>query len=174
MSTTNTISYQYPDANAAFQRIHRQGQWTVLWKKLTGENPYLDEFNNNAFRLDGGPKYLGVKTIPVMAVTGSVVQNRNFDRHFRPLKKALREHWIGAIQRTSEMNRFPITVYKVGRKYFVKDGHHLVSAANYQSMPYIQAEVWEYQLRKSFAEPCLPGSQSVCDRKAVPAGASAD
>jgi hypothetical protein len=139
-----TVTCQHSAAIYNFQRFRQRGQLAALWAKLTGTYPYLDEFDCYAVRLQESRKYLGLQTIPVEQITGSVGRGRDFDHKFRPLKKHLRDRWAGALLRSGTDSWPPIKVNKVGEDYFVEDGHHRVSAANYIGMIYIQAEVWEY------------------------------
>jgi hypothetical protein len=39
-----------------------------------------------------------------------------------------------------------VTLYKLGRLYFVKDGHHRVSVARFHGAEWIDAEVTEFSL----------------------------
>jgi hypothetical protein len=73
---------------------------------------------------------LGLKTIPLDAIVGTVDATRDFDRKFRPTSGRLRERWerLALAQRRGESIP-PIDVYKVGELYFVRDGHHRVSIA---------------------------------------------
>ena len=122
----------------------------------------MEDFNCYAVRLQEGRKYLGMQTIPVAAITGSVGRSRDFDRHFRPLKKHLRDRWAGAYLRSGTDSWPPISVNKVGETYFVEDGHHRVSVANFLGKNYIQAEVWEYSCRTEQADTCQNDVQCMC------------
>jgi len=156
-----TITCQRSAINDAFHRFRRRGQAAVLWAKLTGAYPYLEEFDCYAARLQEGRKFLGLQTIPVAAITGSVGRGRDFDRKFRPLREHLRDRWAGAHLRSGTDSWPPISVNKVGETYFVEDGHHRVSVANSLGMVYIQAEVWEYPPSASQAEACQLAAQPV-------------
>jgi hypothetical protein len=160
-----TVTCQRSAAINDFQRFRHQGQLAALWAKLTGAYPYLEEFDCYAVRLQEGRRFLGLKTIPVEQITGSVGRGRDFDRRFRPLKKHLRDRWAGAFLRSGTDSWPPISVNKVGETYFVEDGHHRVSVANFLGMVYIQAEVWEYPARAAQAETCQPASRLVSRRR---------
>jgi hypothetical protein len=77
-----------------------------------------------------GEQRLGLKTIPLGRVVGSVDSTRDFDRQFRPTSSRVRERWerLALAQRRGESVP-PIDVYQVGDLYFVADGHHRVSIA---------------------------------------------
>lgn len=73
---------------------------------------------------------LGLQTIALDTVVGTVDSRRDFDRRFRPTSARVRERWerLALAQRRGESIP-PIDVYRVGDLHFVKDGHHRVSIA---------------------------------------------
>ncbi|HEY1672867.1 MAG TPA: chromosome partitioning protein ParB [Streptosporangiaceae bacterium] len=77
-----------------------------------------------------GEQFLGLRTIRLDAVVGTVDSRRDFDRRFRPTTGRVRERWerLALAQRRGESIP-PIDVYQVGDLYFVQDGHHRVSIA---------------------------------------------
>jgi len=90
----------------------------------------------------------GVQEIPVAQIRGSEGRIRDFDSSFHPLKQHLRERWIrlyNLIQLGREMP--PISVYRVGEVYFVKDGHHRVSVARHLGWEVIRCYVVEIKTR---------------------------
>jgi len=106
----------------------------------------LDEVVRAA-RMDGQVER-GVQEIPVAQIRGSEGRVRDFDSSFHPLKQHLRERWIrlyNLIQLGREMP--PISVYRVGELYFVKDGHHRVSVARHLGWDVIRAYVVEIKTR---------------------------
>jgi hypothetical protein len=159
-----TSPSQHTAANEAFHRFLRRGQRAALLAKLSGDLPYLEDFNNYAFRLQGGRKHLGVQSIPVAAITGSAGRRREFDRQFRPLKKNLRDLWARAYQSSRDENGLPISVYKIGKAYFVVDGLDRLSVANSLGMKSIQADVWEFSCRTEHVEACQPDTQCMCNK----------
>ena len=68
--------------------------------------------------------------VPLDAIVGTVDRAADFDRGFRPTSPRLRSRWerIAAAQRRGE-SLPPISLYRVGDLYFVRDGHHRVSVA---------------------------------------------
>jgi ParB-like nuclease domain len=91
-----------------------------------------------------GEQRLGLQTIPLDQVVGSVDSTRDFDRRFRPTTGRVRERWerLALAQRRGESIP-PIDVYKVGDMYFVSDGHHRVSIALAMGEKTIDAYVTE-------------------------------
>ena len=91
-----------------------------------------------------GERSLGLQTIRLDAVVGTVDSQRDFDRRFRPTSGRVRERWerLALAQRRGESIP-PIDVYRVGELYFVKDGHHRVSIALATGQTTIDAYVTE-------------------------------
>lgn len=95
-----------------------------------------------------GERPLGLQTIDVDSIVGTVDRTREFDRDFRPTTPRLRERWerIAAAQRRGEPMP-PIDVYRVGNLHFVRDGHHRVSVARAHGLRTIEARVTEVVTR---------------------------
>ncbi len=88
--------------------------------------------------------YLGMRTVEVEKITGSVGRYRDFDGDFLPLKRSMGDRW-GRIDRAYHRgDELPaVSLYKVGDAYFVRDGNHRVSVARYHGVAAIDAEVVE-------------------------------
>src|SRR4051794_15378173 len=95
-----------------------------------------------------GREDLGLKVVPLDAIVGTVDRAADFDRGFRPTSPRLRSRWerIAAAQRRGE-SLPPISLYKVGDLFFVRDGHHRVSVAKSLGRQDIDAYVTEVQTR---------------------------
>jgi hypothetical protein len=93
-----------------------------------------------------GERYLGLQTIRLDSVVGTVDSTRDFDRRFRPTSGRVRERWerLALAQMRGESIP-PIDVYRVGNMHFVKDGHHRVSIALATGAKTIDAYVTEVQ-----------------------------
>jgi hypothetical protein len=91
-----------------------------------------------------GERRLGLQTIRLDRVVGTVDSTRDFDRRFRPTSNRVRERWerLALAQRRGESIP-PIDVYQVGELYFVEDGHHRVSIALAMGQKVIDAYVTE-------------------------------
>ena len=120
------------DVENDFQRARRRQVLSRLARRLRRSPddinlilPYNEVIAALGFR---GERHLGLRTIKLDAVVGSVESRRDFDRHFRPTSGRVRERWerLALAQRRGESIP-PIDVYQVGDLYFVKDGHHRVS-----------------------------------------------
>jgi hypothetical protein len=77
-----------------------------------------------------GERRLGLQTIDLDSIVGTVDRQREFDRRFRPTSGRVRPRWerINVAQRRGDPMP-PIDVYRIGELHFVKDGHHRVSVA---------------------------------------------
>jgi hypothetical protein len=91
-----------------------------------------------------GERSLGLRSIQLDSIIGSVGRTREFDRSFRPTSNRTRPRWerIANAQRRGQ-DMPPISVYRVGDLHFVRDGHHRVSVARAQGREDIDAYVTE-------------------------------
>jgi hypothetical protein len=91
-----------------------------------------------------GERRLGLQTIRLDTIVGTVDSGRDFDRHFRPASGRVRERWeqLALAQRRGAAMP-PIEVYRVGGLHFVADGHHRVSIAAATGQQAIDAYVTE-------------------------------
>src|SRR3954447_18213289 len=91
-----------------------------------------------------GERPLGLQTIRLATIVGTVASSRDFDRRFRPTSSRVRERWerLALAQRRGEPIP-PIDVYRVGDLHFVQDGHHRVSIAIATGATTIEAYVTE-------------------------------
>ncbi|HMD95208.1 MAG TPA: chromosome partitioning protein ParB [Trebonia sp.] len=91
-----------------------------------------------------GERRLGLQTIKLDTIVGTVDSSRDFDRRFRPTTGRVRERWerLALAQRRGEAIP-PIEVYRVGDLHFVRDGHHRVSIAMASGAKTIDAYVTE-------------------------------
>ena len=92
--------------------------------------------------------YLGMRTVPVEKIIGSVGRHRDFDRAFLPSKGDVGTRWkkIDAMMHRAE-ELPPVSLYKIGDAYFVQDGNHRVSVARQRGVEMIDAEVTEIRSR---------------------------
>jgi hypothetical protein len=89
---------------------------------------------------------LGLQTIPLDSIVGTVDRTRDFDRRFRPTSRRTRKRWERLATAARRGESFPpIDVYRIGEVHFVKDGHHRVSIARAQGLPDIDAYVTEVE-----------------------------
>jgi hypothetical protein len=140
------------DASDDFQRARRKQVFGRLRSLLRGEPDDVNvmlPFDEVVAALGyEGSVDLGLQTIPLDSIVGSVDRPRDFDRRFRPTTNRARSRWqrIDEAQRRGE-SMPPIEVNRVGDLHFVKDGHHRVSVANALGYDVIDAHVTEIRTR---------------------------
>jgi hypothetical protein len=91
---------------------------------------------------------LGIRTIALESIVGTVDRGKEFDREFRPTSARVRtrfEQIANAQRRGASMP--PIDVFRVGVLHFVRDGHHRVAVARAQRRDEIDAHVVEVVTR---------------------------
>jgi hypothetical protein len=91
-----------------------------------------------------GERRIGLETIDLDSIVGTVDRSREFDRSFRPTGRAGKQRWqriAKAVRRGEAMP--PIDVYRIGSLHFVRDGHHRVSVARARRLEVIEAYVTE-------------------------------
>jgi hypothetical protein len=92
-----------------------------------------------------GRIYRGMRTVPLRQIGGSVGRCSEFDRDFMPAKASVEERWKRIDRAFHRGEELPaVSLYKVGAFYFVLDGHHRVSVANYHGVEWIDAYVTEF------------------------------
>lgn len=134
----------YKRAVRAYQNICLRGALWRFWCRLTRKSFTLMDFSVilKGCQLDNQYE-LGIQTIPLKQVMGSVGRSKDFDARFFPLKeKESQKRWIGIAEQFLTNQSIPaVEVMQVGERYFVKDGHHRVSAARALGIQYIEAQV---------------------------------
>ena len=140
------------DAQFDFGRARRRRALSRLANRLRGEPsdvnlilPFEEVVEALGRR---GERSLGLQTIDLDSIVGTVDRGREFDRSFRPTSGKVRARWerIAAAQRRGE-SMPPIDVYRIGELHFVKDGHHRVSVARALGHDKIDAYVTEVTTR---------------------------
>lgn len=93
-----------------------------------------------------GQHSLGLVTVAVEKIIGTVSRNQDFDRNFMPLRTSTMERWMRIVKaRIQDEYLPPVELRKVGGAYFVVDGHHRISVAREQGQAYIDAYVTELE-----------------------------
>ncbi|MGH2985637.1 MAG: chromosome partitioning protein ParB [Solirubrobacterales bacterium] len=149
------------DAQTDFSRARRRQALSRLARRLRREPDDVslilpfDEVVEALGRR--GERRLGLQTIPLDSIVGTVDRSREFDRRFRPTSRRVRRRWQGiaeAMRRGESMP--PIRVYRVGDLHFVEDGHHRVSVARQLGLEVIDAYVTEIQTEVGAGRETLP------------------
>jgi hypothetical protein len=136
------------DIDNAFLRARRRQVLAALCRWLRGQGfdsdrlLTLDEVVSPVGWRAGRP--LGLRSIPLDTIVGTVDPRHDFDRHFRPTSNWVRPRWERlALAERSGAAIPPIEVYRVGDRHFVSDGHHRVSIAAATGQRTIDAYVTE-------------------------------
>ncbi len=137
-------SIAYEDFNRAFRRSF----WRKLKALMTGESnellPYDRVREDLPFR---GQRDIGLQTVPVDRIVGSVGRYRDFDRAFLPIQRQTTERWVSISKaHYQEVILPPVDLYKIGEVYFVRDGNHRVSVAREREQQFIDAFVTEIDI----------------------------
>ena len=136
------------DAQSDFSRARRRGTLGRLAARLRREpadfeviQPFEEVVQALGRR---GERRLGLQTITLDSILGTVERMRDFDRRFRPTSRRTRGRWERLATAARRGEAFPpIDVYRIGDVHFVKDGHHRVSVARAHGLSHIEAYVTE-------------------------------
>ncbi len=136
------------DAQDDFNRIRRRRALARLSARMRREPGDVDvilPFEEVLAALGRrGERRLGLQTIELSSIVGTVDRGREFDRQFRPTSSRVRIRWerVALAQRKGK-GMPPIDVYRIGELHFVRDGHHRVSVARARGDRVIEANVTE-------------------------------
>ena len=107
------------DAQTDFSRARRRRRLSDLSARLRREPDDVNvilPFDEVVAALGRrGERRLGLQTIPLDSIVGTVDRTREFDRDFRPTSRRVRQRWerVAAAMRRGEAMP-PIDVYRVG------------------------------------------------------------
>ena len=141
-----SINISYDISNQEFESARFKSLLNSLKYFLIGRNNQLLSFEEikKEFKLYK-QGYLGIKTVRVDNIVGSLDRYRDFDRYFLPKKVHLQQRWAKIHNLTiRDVILPPVKLYKVGNIYFVFDGNHRVSVSKKTGVKYIDAEVIEF------------------------------
>jgi hypothetical protein len=150
------------DAENDFARARRRQSLAALARRLRGQRGDSDRLVPLDQVTDvlgwRGEQQLGLQTIPLDTIIGTVDPRREFDRHFRPTTNRDRPRWEQlALAQRRGVALPPIEVYRVGGCHFVSDGHHRVSIAAAIGQHVIDAYVTEVRTALPSAPGCTVG-----------------
>lgn len=110
--------------------------------------PEVRSFDEDAVRAGPvAPRILGLRTVDVARIVGSVGRAHHLDAQFRSAGPDRHEEGrfnaiVGALQSGKVLP--PVELYKLGYGYYVLDGNHRVAAAKALDQPEIDAVVTEF------------------------------
>jgi len=134
MAIDRALDFGSATAPAAFRRAARRRSGTL---------PYLAD--DAGWAAVAARRPLGVMPIPVASIAGTTDPGKAeaWDASFRPPKWCV-ERWSQIWLRTRRGEPMPpISVYRVGDRHFVRDGHHRVSVARALGAEHVDAIVVE-------------------------------
>lgn len=134
----------YERSQAAFSRVYHLGRRdTNLLSRLLGQdNRILTLLEVLQAVQPGGESSLGIQDIRVEDIIGSESKGDDFSRDFYPRKPWMAGRWttIHHLMSQGTLDQ-AISVFELGGRYFVRDGHHRVSVAKAIGRVFITAEV---------------------------------
>lgn len=141
------MNFYQSQAAADFESAHHRAFLNKLRALLFGhpDETHLFSFEEVKRKIGWSEEtYIGLRTVPVCSIIGSVGRYQDFDREFLPVQRATRQRWQSIDKAYYEsIDLPPVQLYKVGDVYFVKDGNHRVSVARERGVEFIDAEVIE-------------------------------
>jgi len=132
-------------AQEDFQRARSKAFWNRIVGWLMGEQTDLLPLDAVKAHLPvQGQHDLGLQAVPIRQIVGSESRYRDFDRAFLPRQTHTRDRWV-TIDRLhyEQVELPPVSLYKIGDIYFVRDGNHRVSVARERGQEFVDAYVTE-------------------------------
>ena len=128
-----------------FVKAHRHAIFQNLFSTFRWSNPDLLSFYEVTKLIKPEAEaYKGMQTIPVRSIIGSENRYHDFSSAFYPKNTHLQRRWESVdAANIDDVILPPISVYKLGEWYFVRDGNHRVSVARTKGVEFIDAEVVE-------------------------------
>ncbi len=139
------MSWETLSGFSTFPKARRKEVARRLGRLVTGRDPdnllSLDEVRERLGAFEQW--YVGLRSIPVSQIVGSVDRSTDFDREFLPKRMNMEPRWR-RVEQVFETEAFPaIIAFKVGDAYFVEDGHHRVAIARQRKTEFIDADITE-------------------------------
>lgn len=138
----NMINSQVSDD---FNRARNKARFTNIFNIVNPEKKeLLSYYDVKSMAKPKSETYKGMQVVNIDNIIGSEGRYKDFSKAFLPKKEHLRHRWE-SIDRAhlSDIILPPISLFKIGDAYFVRDGNHRVSVAKTQGIMSIDAEVVE-------------------------------
>lgn len=128
-----------------FLKAKRRAKLQRVFSTFKWQNPDLLSFYEVTKLIKPeSQSYKGMQTIEVKNIIGSENRYHDFSSAFLPKNNSLERKWKNIdAARLDDIPLPPISVYKLGQWYFVRDGNHRVSVAKAKGQEFIDAEVVE-------------------------------
>lgn len=131
-----------------FEKAYHRSFFRKVIARVTGRNNRLLPFDQVRHDLPfRGQRDIGLQTVPLDKIVGSVGRYRDFDRAFLPTQRATTDRWVNVRKaHYYDVSLPPVELYKIGEVYFVKDGNHRISVARDREQVEIDAFVTEIDI----------------------------
>jgi hypothetical protein len=145
--------YAAEQAKRVFAREHRKSWICRIIELLTGRSSrVLNLYCVKQEHPIRNRHYEGIRTVPLKRIRGSENRNADFDIHFHPTRQHTKLRWVAvAAAMLGERALPPVDLIRLGDTYFVRDGHHRVSAARAFGQREIDANVTTWTIDENFA-----------------------
>jgi hypothetical protein len=130
---------------ADYDMARLKAAWRQIVSRLARRRNELLQFEEVRRRLRAqGQHYVGLRSVPLEAIVGSIGRYRDFDRAFLPRQSQTKSRWLN-IDRAhyQDLELPPVELYGIGETYFVRDGNHRVSVARERGQEFVDAVVVE-------------------------------
>ncbi len=114
----------------------------------------IKNFSENQKREEAYEKRtLGVKSVPLSKIVGSVGRYRDFNQQFRFKQKRPSARFQSVLNALKENVQLPpVILYQIKNEYYVLDGNHRVAAAKKIGYEFIDAQITEFLSSKKTLE----------------------
>lgn len=139
-----TQQIKFQEAKSAYKKFIREskgpfgirlGKRSML-KKFVDVQKEFQAYNSSV---------LGIKNVEISQIIGSVQKYTDFDKNFVPQNSIIESRWCNIyLAFMADANLPLVQLYKIKEEYFVYDGNHRISVANFLKFKYIEAEVTEF------------------------------
>jgi hypothetical protein len=136
------------EAHNLFDKVCSRARRRRFWRALLGRPRGLACLVGEAVPPAGSRsgRHVGLTTVPLSQIRGSEGRCDGFDADFDPLEISARRRWEQMYYDATHGVVFPpVELIRVGKVYYVRDGHHRISVARALGQQQIDAEVvvWE-------------------------------
>jgi len=130
-------------AQETFNEARKQVTWRGIKNRLLRKPNRLESFEEVTAQGKLDQQHaLGTQTVEIKQIVGSMGRVKDFDREFFPRNSRSFNRWISIALAFNKGVGLPaVELYKVGDRYFVKDGHHRISVASTHGQTFIDAAV---------------------------------
>lgn len=139
---SNIVNSQASDD---FNRARNKARFDSIFNIINPEKKeLLSYYDVKEMAKPKSQTYKGMQVVKIDQIIGSEGRYKDFSKAFLPKKEHLRQRWE-SIDRAhlTDVILPPISLFKIGDVYFVRDGNHRVSVAKMQGSHSIDAEVVE-------------------------------